>query len=437
MVAMTLGAQVRRVGFWGLDRVRGGPIRDEYEDIKAKMSGERPAGSQLQHILDHATRTTDYYRPYSGTGLEAFPVIDRTQLKQHDRLFRSTAFDGPGLHTRSTSGSTGTPVAIEQDARKRNRSIADTIYFNETVGFHLGDRLLWMQAWQLHPSSRLDLLRKNVIAIDILRLDDEVRKTIVGTLLRDSVKCVLGFPSVLGSLARYLEANSYQPEELGLRVVISSAETLQPEVKRRIEVAFGCPVVNRYASEECGILACSRPGDDRLYLNRASFHFEFLQVGKDEPATSGDLARVIVTDLYNFAVPLIRYDTGDLAIVDELGSPESGALRSIEGRQADVVYDTVGSQIPSTAVSYLMALRFVDLAQYQLVQDDATAYRLRVALGATDHPASAFSEALHGLLGADAQIKLEFLDEIPSESSGKYRPVICRYVPDGQSSTMR
>jgi len=434
---MTLGAQLRRVGFWGLDRVHGGPIRDEYEDIKAKMSGGRPAGSQLQRILDHATRTTDYYRPYSGADLDTFPVIDKTELKQHDRAFRSAAFDDAGLHTRSTSGSTGTPVAIEQDARKRNRSIADTIYFNETVGLHLGDRLLWMQAWRLHPSSRLDLLRKNVIAIDILRLDDEVRKTTIETLLRDSVRCVLGFPSVLGSLARYLEANGYQPEELGLRVVISSAETLQPEAKRRVEAAFGCPVANRYANEECGILACSRSGGDHLYLNRASFHFEFLQIGSDEPAAPGDLARVIVTDLYNFAVPLIRYDTGDLAFVDELGSPESVALRSVEGRQTDVVFDTVGGQIPSSAVSYLMALRFVDLAQYQLVQDAATAYRLRVSLGATNHPASAFSDVLHGLLGADAQIKLEFLDEIPSESSGKYRPVICRYVPDGPSSTMR
>ncbi len=434
---MTFGARIRRAGFWGLDRVHRSPVRHEYEDVKARMTAGHPAGPQLQRILDHATRTTEYYRPYSGADIDAFPIIDKTELKQHDRAFRSTAFDGPGLHTKSTSGSTGTPVAIEQDARKRNRAIADTIYFNETVGFHLGDRLLWMQAWQLHPNSRLDLRRKNVIAIDTLRLDDEVRKTVVETLLRDSVRCVLGFPSVLGSLARYLKANGYQPEELGLRVVISSAETLQPEVKRRIEAAFGCPVVNRYANEECGILACSRPGDDRLYLNRASFHFEFLQIDGDEPAAPGDLARVVVTDLYNLAVPLIRYDSGDLAIVDELGSPESVALRSVEGRQTDVVFDTVGGQITSSSVSYLMAVRFVDLTQYQLVQDDATAYRLRVALGPTDHPASAFSDVLHGLLGADAQITLEFLDEIPSESSGKYRPVICRYVPDGPSSTMR
>ena len=83
---------------------------------------------QLQRLLDHATGTTRYYRPYAGAQLSEFPLTTKAELKQHGDELRSSAFDGRPLHTKKTSGSTGTPVVIGQDARKRNRSIADTIY---------------------------------------------------------------------------------------------------------------------------------------------------------------------------------------------------------------------------------------------------------------------------------------------------------------------
>jgi phenylacetate-CoA ligase len=166
-----------------------------------------------------------------------------------------------------------------------------------------------------------------------------------------------------------------------------------------------------------------------MFLNRASFHFEFLRLAQDEPAAPGELARIVVTDLYGFAVPLIRYDTGDLAIVDQRDGAQAGALRSVEGRRSEVVFDTAGRQIPPSSISAIFAMHFPDVAQYQVEQEGATTYRLRVSLGPADHTVSELSGAMRDLFGAEAQIPVELLDEIPSEANGKYRSVICRYTP--------
>ena len=426
---MTLGARARRAAFWSLDRLHGGPIRRDYQDIRSKMTDRFDDRDQLDAVLEHATRTTDFYRPLAGADLDDFPVVSKADHKRHGQAMQSSAIGRDGLHVRTTSGSTGTPVEIGQDARKRRRAIADTIYFNEVAGLHLGDRFLWLQSWRLHRSSRLDLLKKNVVPVDILQLDDSLRDSIIDALRDGRVHAVLSFASVLSSLARRVEARGIEPEAFDLHVIISTAETLQPHVKQRIEETFGCPVVNRYANEECGVLACSTPSDDRLFLNRASFHFEFLRIHDDEPAAPGEMARVVVTDLYGFAAPLIRYDTADLARVDELGAPEAIALRSVEGRTSDVVNDVEGRQIPPAAISYLMAQRFPRIAQYQLVQVDASSYRFRIALGPAEHSASDLTGPLHDVLGMEAHIDVEFLDEIPSEASGKYRPVVNQHLP--------
>ena len=74
-------------------------------------------------------------------------------------------------------------------------------------------------------------------------------------------------------------------------------------------------------------------------------------------------------------------------------------------------------------------MHFPDVAQYQVEQEGARTYRLRVSLGPADHTVSELSGAMRDLFGAEAQIRVELLDEIPSEANGKYRSVICRYAP--------
>ena len=420
---MTFGSCVRRTGFWSLDTLRGRPIRRHYDDVSARMTDGRPDTDVLERLLEHATRTTPAYARLAGQPLDAFPVLDKMTLKSDPQSYRSSAYLDAGLHIKKTSGSTGIPMVIGHDVDKRRRTIADTIYFNELAGQHVGDRLMWLASARLAPIPRSRQLLQNIIQVDHLGLDDTRMEAIAQRLHRDDVNGLLAIPSTLAALARYLERAGDSGGGFGLRVVISIGETLDPGIKQRIEAGFGCPVVDRYGNEENGVLACTRPGGDVLYLNRASYHFEFLKVESDEPASAGAPARVVITDLYSRATPMIRYDTGDLAVVADPGEAAPTALLSVEGRRSDVIHTTRGGQLSAPSVSAFMVRHFPEIAQYQLVQVDAKSYRLIVALGDERYREAGFISVLPELVGPNAHIEVSMVERIPSLASGKHRAV--------------
>jgi phenylacetate-CoA ligase len=190
-----------------------------------------------------------------------------------------------------------------------------------------------------------------------------------------------------------------------------------------MEAAFGCPVVDRYANSENGFLACSLPHDGRLHVNRASYWFEFLRLDSDEPAGTGEQARVVVTDLYARAMPLIRYETGDLAIVGDVVDDEVRTLQAIEGRRADVLRTSAGVMISAATMDTIL-VPFGGIARYQLVQRGADDFVLRVVHGSERYTAEELTVWLRLLLGSDVRISVEFTADIPDEPNGKYRTLV-------------
>lgn len=434
---MTLGARARRAGFWSVDLLRGRPIRRQYDDVRSLTEGGGRSDRVLADLLDHASRTAPFYAPYAGGALDTFPVIDRAIVKGRFDELRSAEFLGDDVHYATTSGSTGTPLRVAHDLAKRRRLIADVIYFNELAGQRLGDPMMYLRSWRGRVKPRRARLIQNIVPVEAGGLDGPAMASAVRILRSRKVTSILGYASALEAIGRHLEQGG-QRGDFGLRVIISGAETLQPHVKDLIEAAFGCPVVDRYANEENGVLASTRLGDDRFHLNYASYRFEFLRPDADEPAPVGSLARVVVTDLHNRAMPMIRYDTGDLAVlaeVDDRGEPR--VMRRLDGRRSDVIYDTSGGLQSVTMVAYLFRRYFEDIARYQLIQEGATTYRLLVCLGSATYTQADFVQPLVEMLGPDADVIVEFRDEIPTEPNAKFRPLVRRYDPPGSAPAGR
>jgi phenylacetate-CoA ligase len=186
----------------------------------------------------------------------------------------------------------------------------------------------------------------------------------------------------------------------------------------------------RYSNRENGILSQQIiDGGEGLHINWASYYVEILDLKKDIPIGYGRLGRVVVTDLFNYHMPLVRYDTGDLAIMDIDKNSFNGApsFFKVEGRRMDTIYDTQGKVVTSTIVYELEC--FSEFKQFQVIQEDHKTYRIRINVDGVFKQESKITRMLNGFLGKDANIVIDYVDEIPQLSSGKRKVTLNKYKP--------
>ena len=200
------------------------------------------------------------------------------------------------------------------------------------------------------------------------------------------------------------------------------------QFKKRIKETIGCDIIDRYSNQENGIIAQTPDMSDEFIVNTASYYVELLKLDSDENADSGELGRIIVTDLYNFAMPMIRYDTGDTAISCGKENDQIRQFKSLQGRQVDIIYDTRGNRITPFVIGMHM-LGFDKLKQYQLIQKDARKYVFKVNGADGVYSKEELDKIVRDILGQDAEIDIQFVDTIPVLASGKFKRTVCNYNP--------
>lgn len=164
-------------------------------------------------------------------------------------------------------------------------------------------------------------------------------------------------------------------------------------------------------------------------LNIGSFYFEFLDLEEDKPVEPGKPGRIVVTDLFNRSMPLIRYDTGDIAIQKPTKKGELPKLLTVEGRRVDFIYSTSGDLISPYVINTPMH-EFQDISQYQFIQNGEKNYKMLINLrqGLSEFGREGDMRAmLKSFLGFDANIEVEYVDEIPVLKSGKRKQVVSNY----------
>ena len=270
---------------------------------------------------------------------------------------------------------------------------------------------------------------QNLLPIDILHLDNSNLEQIRNRLKkRPYINCCLAYASTYEYLTQYVQACQDTADMFHVKTFISGSEVLSLEMKHKIKDTFGCNVIDRYSNEENGFLAQTEDVSDIFNVNTTGFKIEVLKQDSDEPVSLGEIGRIVVTDLYSFAVPLIRYDTGDLAIKYAEKDGWTTALKAIQGRQVDVIYDTVGSALtPHTWSVYMW--KFDKLKQYQFIQEGAKEYILKVNGAKGNYSDDELIKHLKSVLGQDADIRVEHVEGIPALASGKFKKTVCNYHP--------
>jgi len=285
-----------------------------------------------------------------------------------------------------------------------------------------------MKVWNsINQKSPFKLWMENIKPYSIFNYSDKDIENLLDDIAKDKSEIgIVCFASTCDVIVNYRDANKAEPFNYNIKSIIANSDALSNHTKDRMEKYFQVPTLARYSNMECGMLAQQNySGGYEFNINWASFYIELLDIEEDRPAKPGEMGRVVITDLFNYCMPLIRYNTGDLGFISPNKKDKNGApvLERIEGRKVDLLKDTKNAVLTSHIVTVNMWM-YSELKQYQFVQKADKEYFFRL------NPWSAFTREAEliaefkGYLGKDANIRIEYVDEIPLLSSGKRKLVV-------------
>jgi len=319
-----------------------------------------------------------------------------------------------------TGGSYGEPFRIPYSKQRANVRTASFKYFNELAGYTLGEPFLMIAAKE-KPRWK-QLLRNEYRFVPKSLTEDSIRNA-VQLLIRKQIKVIIGFPSVIFELADFIHRNKVLHQ---LKTVVFTSEPIDELKRSFIRKALHCNVIDRYSNEEVGLIAQQKDYGGVYYTNRYNIVVELL----DEhlrPVKEGETGRVVVTDLKADVVPIVRYDTGDLAVAKEYKNGQLMAISRITGRIAEQLFCTNGNPVAPLILGPLIHKPMSEancFNQFQFAQTGTAKYELRIRKGENlpGPVLAAILRNLMGVLGKDAVVVPVFLTDIKPQPSGK-RPI--------------
>jgi phenylacetate-CoA ligase len=399
---------------------------------------------QLSVLVRHAFKTIPFYRqrmmaagivpakPLTADVWSRMPILTRHDLQQLGPGILSTAppkRHGP-IGRLESSGSTGKPVTGYTTSVTR---LMWEVLTNRDLLWHRLDpscKLAAIRWFETNTAMPPKGLRQSQWASDQgspFRSGPAVALNIKATiaeqaewLIREDPDYLMTYPSNLVTLAQYFCERDLR---LGkLRSVRTLSEICTPQTRQWCRDAFGVPLVDMYSARELGYMALQCPDHEHYHVQSESVLVEVLD-SDDRPCQPGEIGRVVVTTLLNFAGPLLRYAIGDLAEVGQPCSCGRGlpVLNRILGRVRNTLRLPNGEST-WPVFNLFEASNFIPFHQVQLVQKTLEEIEVRlVAKGApTAEDEQQFASVVTEALGFPFRISFQYLDNIPRSPGGKY-----------------
>ena len=414
---------------------------DDLGTIKARQ------WSAVRGLVQHARATVPFYRArFAEVGIDTdvlrdwsdfqrVPILTKVDIRAHGPELLSTAFDRATLVRKTTSGSTGVSLVVWVDEPSMQFKRACTLRSDEWSGWRLGEpvAMIWGNPEYLKRGWRGRLrnaLLDRARYLDTLKMDQATMARYTDNLARRPPTLIFGHAHSLYLFAKFVQR--YRPGSIRPRGIITTAMILHDWQRRVIEAEFACKVTNRYGCEEVSLIACECERHEGLHVNCDGVYVELIREGR--PVGPGEPGSVVVTDLTNRAMPIIRYQVGDVAVwADRPCSCGRGfpMLARIEGREADYVTTALGELVSGISLTENFAMLVPGIAQLQIIQEEVDRFVFRIVRG--DDFGSSSLERIAQLVverfGLGACYECEYVDKIPQESSGKYRFCISK-VPN-------
>jgi phenylacetate-CoA ligase len=430
--------------FLPVTALRGQPVWRHLERLEQTQHLPMTALRDLQlerlgALFDRARATVPHYRDgFAGLtaprGLEdirQLPITEKLHLRERPDRFRADRI--PARCTpKTTGGSTGEPLTILKTPEAMAHELAAMWRGYRWAGVDIGARQA--RFWGV-PFTRRERLRAHLIDVVCHRrrcsafaFDSAAMAGYERQLARFRPTYFYGYVSMLVAFANYFRTRSLRMP-FRLQAVVTTSEVLTPGDRALLEEVFEAPVFNEYGCGELGTIAHECEAG-RLHINDENLIVEVLD--GERPCAPGEKGELVVTELHNLAMPLIRYRTGDFGAIGAEPCPCGRALTVLDhvfGRAYDFVTTRDGRRFHGEFLVYVFEeaqRHHLGVGQFQVRQETLTQFHIRIVPGPgfSERSEQAVLARMREHLGPDIEARFEIVDAIPRERSGKMRVII-------------
>ncbi|HCN27248.1 MAG TPA: adenylyltransferase [Verrucomicrobiales bacterium] len=359
------------------------------------------------------------------------PLLTKRDIRDHSGNLLSREFRQDDLVETKTGGSTGTALTLYFDKRCQEMRNAAAMRSDHWAGWDIGMKVaaIWGNppiADTLKKKLR-NLLLDRIIYLDTMSIDEGSVHRFLAEWHREQPRIIFGHAHSIYILATYLRRMGR--EDLRPQGIITTSMMLLEPERQVIETVFGCQVTNRYGCEEVGLIACECERHAGLHLNFDHLVVEFLR-GDGTEAEPGEEADIVVTDLINRGMPLIRYRVEDRGVPSNRTCPCGRGLPLMEqivGRQADFLKRQDGSLVAGVSLVERTLTAISGIEQMQLIQNDLYHVCVKIVKDCnfSEKAEQKLCSELQAVFGEQIIIEIHYVRSLDQTSSGKYRFTIC------------
>jgi len=395
---------------------------------------------QTRAFLIHAKKHSRYYhnlfhicgfepeKMESLTDLRQLPILDKSTLRSNisDILVDNLASYNPIWQT--TSGTTGQGLHFAVSSECFQHDWAFIVLAYSWAGIQLEMKWAYCAGHPVAYSERRKPpfwaydYANNWLLMSSYHLTESNLPHYISELQKFKPDMISGYPSSVYLLAL---ANQHLGRPVHPHAVFTSSETLFDHQRNVIQDAFGCKVFNFYGSgENCVHIAECEMGS--LHLRTEYSYVEFLDQD-NKPAKAGREGRIVCTAFRNYAMPLVRYDIGDVAILSENQRCPCGRggilVDRVIGRVEDYILTPDGRFVGRLDHLFKGA---VNVRMAQIVQKDVEEVIIRIVKepNYTRKEEQCILEEAQVRLGTEIDVKFEYVDDIPRAKNGKFRFIV-------------
>ncbi|MEP1488783.1 MAG: phenylacetate--CoA ligase family protein [Algibacter sp.] len=366
--------------------------------------------------------------PENIDNIQQIPLINKETLRKNiNDIYTIDKVDGLLSKTGGTTGKSLEVLYTPLDVQERF-AILDN--FRNGFGYQLGKKTAWFSGKNILTKRDISKNRfwktdylYNVRYYSTFHIHEKHLRYYIENLIKYQPSYMVGFPSTMYEIAKYGINNNIEFPAHVIRGIFPTAETITDDIRHVLESFFKTNLYNQYASSEGApfIVECN---NKKLHLELQSGVYEVVDIN-DQPAKKG---RLIVTSFNTHGTPLIRYDIGDdIELSDDKCScgNNNPLVEQILGRSSDYIYSKETGKINLGNVSNCLkgVKGIIKFQIQQHVEDKLIILIVKDLNKYTDKDELLFLQNLKDRIGTKTNIKINYVQDIPVEESGKFRLV--------------